>query len=203
MSTNRREGNNRRQELIDATLNCIENEGLQGTTVRKVADYAGVTNGLIRFYFSGKDELMRAAYAALLDQIYSHARIAVDDDTVKPQVRLRNFISATLSYPIVAPRTVLLWANFLPVTYIDTEMSIIRNEAYVETTNILEPLIRDSFLDNGIALDDKKVKNYAIQVNAIIDGLWIEGSLAGNKFQRNELVNLGIEATAAILSLKI
>ncbi|WP_191601561.1 TetR/AcrR family transcriptional regulator [Marinomonas algicola] len=203
MSTNRREGNNRRQELIDATLNCIENEGLQGTTVRKVADYAGVTNGLIRFYFSGKDELMRAAYAALLDQIYSHARIAVDDDTVKPQVRLRNFISATLSYPIVAPRTVLLWANFLPVTYIDTEMSIIRNEAYVETTNILEPLIRDSFLDNGTALDDKKVKSYAIQVNAIIDGLWIEGSLAGNKFQGEELVNLGIEATAAILSLKI
>ncbi|OUR85180.1 transcriptional regulator [Marinomonas sp. 42_23_T18] len=203
MSTKRREGNNRRQELIEATLNCIENEGLQGATVRKVADYAGVTNGLIRFYFSGKDELIRAAYAALLEQIYTSARLNIEDTEVPEKERLRRFIEATLSFPIVSPRTVLLWANFLPLTYIDDEMAAIRSEGYVETTNILQPLIRASLAQENVLISELESERFSIKINALIDGLWLEGSMAGYKFKNGELAQMGVETASAILAINL
>lgn len=203
METKRRESNKRRQALIEAALECIAQEGLQSATVRKVADYAGVTNGLIRFYFSGKDELIRAAYAALLEHIYVTARVGVEDESVPAKVRLREFIRATLSPPIVAPRTVLLWANFLPLTYSDPEMAAIRREAYVDTTDILAVLIADSFQQEDKVLDDKAVQSFAIQVNAIIDGLWLEGSLAADKFAKGELEQLGLHAASSVLQLSL
>lgn len=203
MSTKRREGNNRRQELIEATLNCIENEGLQGATVRKVADYAGVTNGLIRFYFSGKDELIRAAYAALLEQIYASARVNIEDAQLPAKERLRRFIEATLSFPIVSPRTVLLWANFLPLTYIDDEMAAIRSEGYVETTNILQPLIKVSLAQENVLISELDAERSSIKINALIDGLWLEGSMAGHKFQNGELAQMGVETASAILAINL
>ncbi|EAQ64773.1 transcriptional regulator [Marinomonas sp. MED121] len=203
MSTKRREGNNRRQELIEATLNCIENEGIQGATVRKVADYAGVTNGLIRFYFSGKDELIRAAYAALLEQIYVSARANIEDAQLPVKERLRRFIQATLSFPIVSPRTVLLWANFLPLTYIDDEMAAIRNEGYVETTNILQPLVIASLAQENRNISEEESQRFAIKLNAVIDGLWLEGSMAGYKFQNGELAEMGVETASSILAINL
>ncbi|KJZ14222.1 transcriptional regulator [Marinomonas sp. S3726] len=203
MSIKRREGNNRRQELIEAALDCIENEGLQGATVRKVADYAGVTNGLIRFYFSSKDELIRAAYAALLEQIYASARVNIEDSQLPAKERLRRFIEATLSFPIVSPRTVLLWANFLPLTYIDEQMTAIRSDGYVETTNILQPLIKATLEDHEQFITDQESARSAVKINAVIDGLWLEGSMAGYKFENGELAQMGLETASAILAIEL
>jgi len=203
MSAKGSKGKNRKQELINATLDCIEKEGLQKTTVRNVAEYANVTNGLIRFYFSGKDEMLREAYSALLEQMYVKPRIDVEDALVCAKTRLRNFILLTLSAPIVSPRTVLLWANFLPMTYIDPEMAAIRSHEYAKTTKILEPLIRDALSVDGISVSDHDCEISAIKINALIDGLWLEGSMAGYKFKEHELVNIGIESASDMLSIKL
>ncbi|MBN9550954.1 MAG: TetR family transcriptional regulator, partial [Alphaproteobacteria bacterium] len=56
----RREGEERRrQDLIDATLDSVAEHGLQGATLRTIALRAGVTAGLIRHYFPGKEELLQ------------------------------------------------------------------------------------------------------------------------------------------------
>ena len=56
----------RRKDLIAATLDSISEHGLEGATVRDIAARAGVTGGLIRHYFSGKDEMVQAAYRDML-----------------------------------------------------------------------------------------------------------------------------------------
>ncbi|WP_133010327.1 TetR/AcrR family transcriptional regulator [Marinomonas flavescens] len=203
MTSKRREGNNRRQELVNATLECIANEGLQGATVRRVSECAGVTNGLIRFYFSGKNELIRAAYSALLNHIYTTARIGIDNELLSAKRRLRNFIEATLSPPIVAPRTVLLWANFLPLTYSDPEMAIIRRKAYVDTTDVLATLIEQSFKEDNREFSATDIENFSIKANALIDGLWLDGSMYSEKFQDGALVKIGLEAVSSVLRLEL
>ena len=44
----------RRADMIEATLDCIADLGIQGTTVRAVAAHAGVSNGLIRHHFASE-----------------------------------------------------------------------------------------------------------------------------------------------------
>lgn len=196
-------GKNRKQALINATLDCIANEGLQKTTVRNVAEYANVTNGLIRFYFSGKDELIRAAYSALLESMVVNALVDINDQDICAKTRLQHFIQATLSAPIVSPRMVLLWANFLPMTYIDPEMAAIRTNEYAKTTKILEPLIRAALATENMTVDHLECEVLAIKINALIDGLWLEGSMAAYKFKEHELVNIGIDSASAILSISL
>ena len=57
----------RRETLISAALELVAEAGVGAATVRAIANRAGVTPGLIRHYFTGKDELLRAAYRAHVD----------------------------------------------------------------------------------------------------------------------------------------
>jgi len=50
----------RRRELIEATITSIARYGLSGTTVAKVAKLAGLSTGIVNFYFQSKQALLLA-----------------------------------------------------------------------------------------------------------------------------------------------
>lgn len=49
-----------RQLLINAGLKCFASKGFEGSTVKEIADVAGVNASLINYHFSGKDGLFTA-----------------------------------------------------------------------------------------------------------------------------------------------
>ncbi|WP_085905057.1 TetR family transcriptional regulator C-terminal domain-containing protein [Kiloniella majae] len=198
----------RKDELIEATLECISSEGLQNATVRKVAEYAGVTNGLIRFHFGSKDQMIQIAYQRLLEEIFQSSLAVVNEDQLLPRERLRCFLKANLSPPIVTAQTVILWANFLPLTYKDEEMAGIRREAYTKTTALFEELIGAALIDEGkVGMDEncskQKCRHLAIKLNSLIDGLWLEGSTADNSSYKEELVVIGLDAASDLVGMNL
>ena len=52
----------RRLELIQATIAIIAQHGYSGTTVARVARKAGLSTGLMNFHFDSKDRLFRATF---------------------------------------------------------------------------------------------------------------------------------------------
>ncbi|MFP4974413.1 TetR/AcrR family transcriptional regulator [Paenibacillus sp. CN-4] len=56
----------RRAELINATLTCISERGMEGMTLDKVAEYAGCSKGVVVYYFKNKDELTVEAFKAFM-----------------------------------------------------------------------------------------------------------------------------------------
>jgi len=199
----RHKSNTREAELIEATLNCIATEGMHKTTVRKIADYGGVTNGLIRFYFSSKAEIIRASYAQLLNATFDYTSEAIANMEGQPSERLRTYIIANLSPPIVSPRTLLLWANFLPLTYSDPEMADIRRHGYLEATGQFAPLIADAMREAGHDVSQQDIRHYAIKINALIDGLWLEGCMSPDQCKPDELQTIALSAASDLLGLKL
>jgi TetR/AcrR family transcriptional repressor of bet genes len=61
--------NQRRAELVAATWEVIANKGVQGATLRRIADGAGCTTGRITHYFKNRDELLLCAF----ERTYDHA----------------------------------------------------------------------------------------------------------------------------------
>lgn len=57
----------RRSELVEASWQVIATEGLEGLTMRKVADAAGCTTGRITHYFADREALVIAALRAVND----------------------------------------------------------------------------------------------------------------------------------------
>src|SRR5689334_5241543 len=55
-------GTDRRQQILEAALDVFAEQGLEGATTKEIALRAGVTPGLIYFYFPGKEELFFAAF---------------------------------------------------------------------------------------------------------------------------------------------
>ncbi|MFI5733610.1 TetR/AcrR family transcriptional regulator [Kribbella sp. NPDC051587] len=55
----------RRTAIVEAVLDLVDTSGVDQVTVRRVADRAGVSLGRVQHYFSTKDELLGAAFAAI------------------------------------------------------------------------------------------------------------------------------------------
>jgi len=200
----RQKGNTREAELIEATLACIAREGMRKVTVRKIAEYAGVTNGLIRFYFSNKAEIIRAAYAKLLEETFFHTSSAIDDmDDVPAAERLRAYIVANMSPPVVSRDSLLLWANFLPLTHDDPEMANIRRHGYLETTGRFVPLIADAIRADGREITDAETRRRAIKINALVDGLWLEGCLSPEDLKPAELQKIALSGASSLLGVDL
>jgi TetR/AcrR family transcriptional regulator, transcriptional repressor of bet genes len=58
----------RRQQLIEATIRCVANQGLAETTIATVAQEAGLSQGIINLHFQSKDRLLVATLRYLADE---------------------------------------------------------------------------------------------------------------------------------------
>src|ERR1041385_4650552 len=68
MATNGPIRDQRRQELIRATIAVIARHGYSGAAVARVAQKARVSTGLMNFHFDSKDRLFRATFAHLSEE---------------------------------------------------------------------------------------------------------------------------------------
>src|SRR5262245_56183015 len=63
----------RRRELTEAAYEILQEAGIAGTTLAKVAECAGMSKGIVLHYFRDKDDLleavMRLANALLRDEV--------------------------------------------------------------------------------------------------------------------------------------
>jgi AcrR family transcriptional regulator len=65
----RRSVDERRQELVDATIAILASDGLAAATTRRITDEAGLALGAFHYAFRSKDELLRAVIERLASQI--------------------------------------------------------------------------------------------------------------------------------------
>lgn len=198
----RREGEERRrQDLIEATLDSVAEHGLQGATLRTIALRAGVTAGLIRHYFPSKEELLQEAYAALMGRMTEQAKAALVMEDASPRQRLAAFITANLDAPIIDARVFSLWATFIGRASADPTLAHAHREGYLGFRNEVEAVVAEVLAAEQRNPDTSQLRHHAIAINAIIDGLWIEGCLAGEMFSPGELAAIGIKTVEAELGL--
>jgi TetR/AcrR family transcriptional regulator, transcriptional repressor of bet genes len=196
----RREGEERRREaLIAAAMELVSEGGPQAATVRAIAERAGVTPGLIRHYFSGKEELSRTAYLALMRKIVTdneQAMAAVSGDTM---TKLAICVVTWLRPPVMDPNALLVWAGFLPLIRSDQAMRAAHGKTYRGFRDVLEGLI--AALPGRAGQPDNRA--LATACNAVVDGLWLEGSLQPEMLDQAELERIGLDAIGAILGIDL
>lgn len=193
----------RRQDLIDATLDCVAEHGLQGATVRAIAVRAGVSGGLIRHYFPNKDQLLEAAYDAVMQRMTEEAKAAlarVEDD---PRRRLAAFVVASLTPPGIDARSFSLWASFIGRATAHPSLATAHRLGTLGFRHALEELVDELLRAAGRAPDLSQLRRHAIAINAVIDGLWVEGCLAGDLFKDDEVTDIGIASVERLIGIRL
>jgi len=60
--------------ILDAVAACIAEEGIEGATIRRIAERANVSTGMLTYYYANKREMLAAA----LDTAGTHLRERID-----------------------------------------------------------------------------------------------------------------------------
>lgn len=185
----------RRAALVAAVLDLVAEGGVESATLRAVAARAGVTPGLIRHYFGDKDGLMRVAYGRMMQGMVDPCLAAADAARVEPVARLRAFLSAALDPAALDGRTVALWAAYIHRTRQDTALRAAHEAGYLAFRDALEGLI------TALPFCGLPPRDAAIALNALLDGLWLEGGLLPQSFAPGEVQRIALTAAARLLDL--
>lgn len=189
----------RRDALIAAALELIAEGGPKAATVRAIADKAGVTAGLIRHYFSSKEDLVRESYRRMMDRMTADNASVLEESAQDPLTRLAIFVAGSLMPPVVDATRVGLWAGFMHGVQNDPDMRQVHIQTYLSYRDLLQSLIADVQISSQI----NSLRAVAIACNGVIDGLWMEASAVPEVFDEGEILDIGLRAVGAILGVDL
>jgi len=164
----------RHQEILDAAAHVITERGLAETRISDVADSAGVSPGLILYYFDSKDRLLAEALTYANDDFFVRMSREIRRlPTAKEQ--LRRVID--LSVPGYLPEYGKLdeWA-----LWIEVWVRALRDPQMAKDREILDQRWRQSIADvirAGQAAGEFPLKDadeIALRLGSLIDGLAIQ-----------------------------
>lgn len=117
----------RRGEIVDATIRLIARGGLEAATMRDIAAEAGWTTGVVNHYFADKRELLRSTLTSSIRRRLA-SRGHADD---KPAAdRLRDELAAALPLDDEGRMHWLVTAAFLSHAAGDAELAEVQRDAY-------------------------------------------------------------------------
>ncbi len=102
----------RKQQLIEATMDCIDKLGLSQTTLARIAERAGVSQGNVVFHFNSKDALLEQTLRHLSNEYRNNWQQALADSPDDPCMQLRALVASSFTAKICNRRKISVWFAF-------------------------------------------------------------------------------------------
>ncbi|SFH78029.1 transcriptional regulator BetI [Modicisalibacter xianhensis] len=161
----------RRRQLIQATMEAIDEAGLADATVARIARRAGVSAGIISHYFGGKDGLLEATMRKILGDLGEavSSRRAKASDT--PRAHIRAIIDGNFDRSQVSQSVMKTWLAFWASSMHRNDLQRLQ---YVNDRRLYSNLCYQF----RRCLPRSEARDAARGLAALIDGLWLRGALA-------------------------
>ena len=102
----------RREQLIQATIRCVANHGLADTTIATVAQEAGLSQGIINLHFHSKEGLLTETLRYIADEYMNACRGAAAAAAVSPVAGLEAMVELDFRRGICARDKLAVWFAF-------------------------------------------------------------------------------------------
>jgi TetR/AcrR family transcriptional repressor of bet genes len=102
----------RRQQLVDATMNCIARKGMSSTTLSDVAKEAGLSQGIVNLHFESKDNLLTETLASLAGEYRDKFDKALDSAGPTAAEKLQAIMEHDLRPSICNRGKLAIWFAF-------------------------------------------------------------------------------------------
>lgn len=160
----------RRQELAAAAYEILQEEGIAGTTLAKVAERAGMSKGIVLHYFKGKDELlevvMRHANSLLRDEV-----VGLMSQATTPRERIEAIVAGNFSPKFFKPEICNAWLSLCA--------EVPRNPNFARIQRAIHARMRSNLLSAlKHLLPPTQADAAVIGITAMIDGLWLRFGLS-------------------------
>lgn len=186
----------RRQALIEATIDCIAEHGLSGTTLARVTEQAGTSIGLANFHFETKESLFEAVLQHLADAERKVWQDRAAEALPDPVDRLLALIDARFDPRICDARTLAVWFAFWGDAGARAIYRRVVESSDDARLGVLVAVIQD--LQAGAGRADGDAEKTALGLEAFFDGLWLNMLLYPEDFPRTEVRRRAVEHLVAL-----
>jgi AcrR family transcriptional regulator len=196
-------GKDRHQEILDAAARVITERGLAETRISDIAEQAGVSPGLILYYFESKDRLLAEALTFANDQFYLRTSREIRR-LPSAREQLRRLID--LSVPGYLPEYDRLdeWALWIEVwvrALRDAEMAKDREILDQRWRAQISDIIRTGQASGEFTAGD--TDELALPIAALIDGLAIQVILNDSIVTPERMHRACMEVSAHVLGFEL
>lgn len=165
----------RREQLIRATFETIDEVGLADATVATIARRAGLSTGIVAHYFGDKDGLLNAAMRQILRELKAAVagfRSCCGDDA---RAQLRAIVDGNFDDSQTNGTAMRVWLTFWAASMHQPELARLQRANDQRLfSNLCHQFKRE--------LPHAQARLAARGLAAMIDGLWLRGSLVGGRF---------------------
>ncbi|TQR15586.1 TetR/AcrR family transcriptional regulator [Psychrobacillus soli] len=88
----------RRKQVLRATLKAISEKGFSVVTLQDIADYADVSKGVISYYFENKEDVFYHLLEWMTDRIFQNEYAAIQKES-KAIDKMRAYVNAAFKSP--------------------------------------------------------------------------------------------------------
>lgn len=163
--------NTRSNEIIRATIRCLARSGFSQLTMKRLAAEAGVSQGILHYYFKDKRAILAAAAGHVMDDLDLRAK-SESANRRDASSRLRAMIKACLA---VATADREFWTVFMALwgeSLHDPALASINKVAYQRARKAIGGIIEQGVRDGDFK--PANIVDTSAMVLALIDGMSLQ-----------------------------
>jgi TetR/AcrR family transcriptional repressor of bet genes len=181
----------RRIELIEAAHRVFLEHGLHGLTTARICREAGMSPGILAYYFKGKDEVLfgmvRYNNRLLMDDVIARLRLAETSWERLEAIVEGNFPASAFTRNVASA-----WLS------VCAEAGV--NQQYARLQRLFHQRLRSNLGSVfGGMLDAARLREASLAIAALIDGLWLRKAVADD-LGRDEAIALVFRSLGSLLS---
>ena len=185
----------RKRQLIDATIDCIDKLGISQTTLARIAERAGISQGNVVFYFHSKDELLEQTLHFLNDEFTSNWQTALDDAGPDPMSQLQALIKASFAPQVFNRKKISVWYAFWGESRSRPKYMRVCGASDRAFSDTILKLCRAIEARHGSSLSPQTA---AHSIEGTINGMWQNFLLGPPGFKRAQAINSIFELLGGI-----
>lgn len=170
----------RRRDLVEAAFQTFLDYGMSGTTVARIGEQAGMSHGIVNYYFKSKDQLLSA--------VIRHAfRLIMQDVTRRlkeagtPRERISAVIAGNFQTELFNRETAVAWVSFYAEVSTHTDFERLQETFYRRLrSNLIHDLKR--------LTTPADAERIALGISVWIDGLWLRSAMKQQGIDRQTVI---------------
>ncbi len=167
----------RRQELIDAGIHCLNMGGMSAFTIDNIHKQAAVSRGMINHHFRGKEELLLCVYENMTDYLLEQ------HETKSPAEQVIALIESNFDDAGSKQSNLRAWLAIWGEVATNPVLRSLHRDRYGAYKQSVRDAIQAIITQRRLKLDANAV---ARQLIALIDGLWLEYCLHSDSFMLSD-----------------
>ncbi|MCP5089295.1 MAG: TetR family transcriptional regulator [Gammaproteobacteria bacterium] len=177
----------RRRQLIDATMKCIARKGMGSTTLGDVASEADLSQGIVNLHFKSKENLLKETLRHLSDEYRVQFDRALEKSGPTAAEKLLALMELDLRPSICDRRKIAVWFAFWGAVKSRPTYRKICDESDQYYDDVVEGLAADIIADGGYSA--VTASTVAIALTSMTNGMWLSCLISPGSFDKGEAMN--------------